>query len=240
MNKKTIIIIGATSGIGRALFEKYATEGNRVGIVGRRTHLLNELQQKYPDNTVTTRADITKQDEATQAIHDLHAELKDIDIAIVCSGTGDINAKLEYAKERPTIDTNIMGWTLVVDLLYHIFEQQGHGHLIAISSVGGLRGEPMAPAYSASKAYQINYMEALRKKAYKSENRIHVTDIRPGLVDTAMAKGDGLFWLMPVEKVASQIIAAIRKQKSKAYVTKRWHILGIINKSLPFTLYKRL
>ena len=240
MNKKTIIIIGATSGIGRALFEKYATEGNRVGIVGRRTHLLNELQQKYPDNTVTARADITKQDEATQAIHDLHAELKDIDIAIVCSGTGDINAKLEYAKERPTIDTNIMGWTLVVDMLYHIFEQQGHGHLIAISSVGGLRGEPMAPAYSASKAYQINYMEALRKKAYKSENRIHVTDIRPGLVDTAMAKGDGLFWLMPVEKVASQIIAAIRKQKSKAYVTKRWHILGIINKSLPFTLYKRL
>ena len=240
MNKKTIIIIGATSGIGRALFEKYATEGNRVGIVGRQTHLLNELQQKYPDNTVTTRADITKQDEATQAINDLHAELKDIDIAIVCSGTGDINAKLEYAKERPTIDTNIMGWTLVVDMLYHIFEQQGHGHLIAISSVGGLRGEPMAPAYSASKAYQINYMEALRKKAYKSENRIHVTDIRPGLVDTAMAKGDGLFWLMPVEKVASQIIAAIRKQKSKAYVTKRWHILGIINKSLPFTLYKRL
>ena len=82
--------------------------------------------------------------------------------------------------------------------------------------------------------------KALRKKAYKSENRIHVTDIRPGLVDTAMAKGDDLFWLMPVEKVASQIIAAIRKQKSKAYVTKRWHILGIINKSLPFTLYKRL
>ena len=240
MNKKTIIIIGATSGIGRALFEKYATEGNRVGIVGRRTHLLNELQQKYPDNTVTVRADITKQDETTQAINDLHAKLKDIDIAIVCSGTGDINAKLEYAKERPTIDTNIMGWTLVVDLLYHIFEQQGHGHLIAISSVGGLRGEPMAPAYSASKAYQINYMEALRKKAYKSENRIHVTDIRPGLVDTAMAKGDGLFWLMPVEKVASQIIAAIRKQKSKAYVTKRWHILGIINKSLPFALYKRM
>ena len=240
MNKKTIIIIGATSGIGRALFEKYATEGNRVGIVGRRTHLLNELQQKYPDNTVTVRADITKQDETTQAINDLHAKLKDIDIAIVCSGTGDINAKLEYAKERPTIDTNIMGWTLVVDMLYHIFEQQGHGHLIAISSVGGLRGEPMAPAYSASKAYQINYMEALRKKAYKSGNRIHVTDIRPGLVDTAMAKGNGLFWLMPVEKVASQIIAAIRKQKSKAYVTKRWHILGIINKSLPFTLYKRL
>ena len=125
-------------------------------------------------------------------------------------------------------------------MFYHIFELQGHGHLVAITSAGGLRGEPMAPAYSASKAYQINYMEALRKKAYKSGRQITVTDICPGLVDTAMAKGEGLFWVMPVEKVANQIIAAIRKKKSKAYVTKRWHILAIINKSIPYYLYKRM
>ena len=83
-------------------------------------------------------------------------------------------------------------------------------------------------------------MEALRKKAYKSGNCIHVTDIRPGLVDTAMAKGEGLFWVMPVEKVANQIVAAIRKQKSKAYVTKRWHVHTIINKNLPFSIYKKM
>ena len=239
MNKKTIIIIGATSGIGGALFEKYASDGNCIGIVGRRTHLLNELRQEHPDMTFTATADITKQDEIARAIDVLHSELKDIDLAIVCSGTGDINASLDYAVERPTIDTNVIGWTFVVDTLYNIFEQQGHGHLVAITSAGGLRGEPMAPAYSASKAYQINYMEALRKKAYKSGNHIHVTDIRPGLVNTAMAKGEGLFWVMPVEKAASQIITAIRKQMSKAYVTKRWHILAVINKNLPFALYKK-
>ena len=235
-----IIIIGATSGIGRALFEKYATNGNRIGIVGRRTHLLDELYQEHPDTTITATADITKQDEIARAIDILYSELKHIDLAIVCSGTGDINASLDYAVERPTIDTNVMGWTFVVDTLYNIFEQQGHGHLVAITSAGGLRGEPMAPAYSASKAYQINYMEALRKKAYKSGNHIHITDIRPGLVNTAMAKGEGLFWVMPVEKVASQIITTIRKQMSKVYVTKRWHILAIINKNLPYALYKRL
>ena len=240
MNKQTIIIIGATSGIGRALFEKYVADGNRIGIVGRRTYLLDELRQEYPDMTVIATADITKHDEITQAIDALRVELKDIDLTIVCSGTGDINASLDYAVERPTIDTNVTGWTFVIDTLYHIFEQQGHGHLVAITSAGGLRGEPMAPAYSASKAYQINYMEALRKKAYNSGNHIHVTDIRPGLVDTAMAKGDGLFWVMPVEKVANQIIAAIRKRKSKAYVTKRWHILAIINKYLPFEIFKRM
>ena len=240
MNKQTIIIIGATSGIGRALFEKYATNGNRIGIVGRRTHLLDELYQEHPDTAITATADITKQDEIARAIDILYSELKHIDLAIVCSGTGDINASLDYAVERPTIDTNVMGWTFVVDTLYNIFEQQGHGHLVSITSAGGLRGEPMAPAYSASKAYQINYMEALRKKAYKSGNHIHITDIRPGLVNTAMAKGEGLFWVMPVEKVASQIITTIRKQMSKVYVTKRWHILAIINKNLPYALYKRL
>ena len=239
MNKQSIIIIGATSGIGRALFEKYSADGNRIGIVGRRTHLLDELRQEYPSTTITATSDITKQEEIARAIDALRAKLKDIDLAIVCSGTGDINASLDYAVERPTIDTNVIGWTFVVDTLYNIFEQQGHGHLVAITSAGGLRGEPMAPAYSASKAYQINYMEALRKKAYKSGNHIHVTDIRPGLVNTAMAKGEGLFWVMPVEKAASQIITAIRKQMSKAYVTKRWHILAVINKNLPFALYKK-
>ena len=217
MNKQTIIIIGATSGIGRALFEKYAADGNRIGIVGRRTYLLDKLHHEHPNTAIKATADITKQNEIAQAIDALHSELKDIDLAIVCSGTGDINASLD-----------------------NIFEQQGHGHFVAITSAGGLRGEPMAPAYSASKAYQINYMEALRKKAFKSGGHIKVTDIRLGLVDTAMAKGEGLFWVMPVEKVASQIIAAIRKEKSKAYITKRWHVLAIINKSLPFMFYKRM
>ncbi len=235
-----IVIIGATSGIGKALFEKYANEDNRIGIIGRRAHLLDELQQRYPSKTISAKTDITKLEEIEQAINALHKEMEYIDLAIVCSGTGDINTSLDYAVERPTIDTNVVGWTFVIDILYHIFEQQGHGHLVAITSAGGLRGEPIAPAYSATKAYQINYMEALRKKAFKNGEHIIVTDIRPGLVYTAMAKGDGQFWVMPVDKVASQIIAAIRKKKSIAYVTKRWHILAIINKILPYCLYKRM
>ena len=235
-----IVIIGATSGIGKALFEKYAREDNRIGIVGRRANLLDELCQKYPSKTITAKADITNLEEIEQAINALHKELEYIDLAIVCSGIGDINATLEYNVERLTIDTNITGWTFVIDRLYNIFVQQGHGHLVAITSAGGFRGEPIAPAYSASKAYQINYMEALRKKAYKSGSQIYVTDIRPGLVNTAMVKGEGLFWVMPVEKVANQIITAIHKNKYKAYVTKRWHILAIINKNLPFALYKRM
>ena len=235
-----IVIIGATSGIGKTLFHKYAIGENRIGIIGRREHLLDELRQEYPQTTIAVKADVTNMIEIEQAITTLHNAFRYIDLAIVCSGTGDINITLDYAIEQPTINTNVVGWTFVVDHFYTLFELQGFGHLVAITSVGGQRGEMMAPAYSASKAYQINYMEGLRKRAYKSSSHIRVTDIRPGLVDTAMAKGDGLFWVMPVEKVASQIMTAIRKKKSKAYVTKRWHLLAIINKNLPYRLYKRM
>lgn len=240
-NKRmNIIIIGATSGIGKALFQNYVTANNRVAIIGRRTNLLEGLRQKYFLNTIIATADVTNLSETEQAVEYLTQELGQVDLAIVCSGTGEINPSLDYLMERPTIDTNIVGWTFLVDKLYHIFEKQRYGHLVTVTSAGGLRGEPMAPAYSASKAYQINYMEALRKKAYKSGGKINVTDIRPGLVDTAMAKGEGLFWVMPVEKVANQICNAIRKKRTKAYVTKRWHMLAILNKSLPFSVYKRI
>jgi len=235
-----IVIIGATSGIGKALLETYANGENVIGIIGRRTHLLDELHLKYPSKTITAKADITNLEEIEKAIDTLHKVLGNIDLAILCAGTGEMNATLNYAVERPTIDTNVVGWSFIIDKLYHILEQQNNGHLVAITSVGGLRGEPMAPAYSATKAFQINYMEALRKKAYKNGKHITVTDIRPGLIDTAMAKGDGLFWVMPVEKVVSQIIAAISKKRSKAYVTKRWHIIAIINKNLPYCIYKRM
>ena len=121
---------------------------------------------------IPAKADITNLEEIGQAICTLHETFGHIDLAIACAGTGEINAALDYAVERPTIDTNVVGWTFVIDMLYHIFERQGCGYLVAITSAGGLRGEPMAPAYSATKAYQINYMEALRKKAFKNGGHI--------------------------------------------------------------------
>ena len=77
-----IVIIGATSGIGKALFEKYARGDNRIGIVGRRANLLDELCQKYPSQTITAKADITNLEEIEQAINALHKELEYIDLAI--------------------------------------------------------------------------------------------------------------------------------------------------------------
>ncbi len=223
-----ILIIGATSGIGRELWKQYTAAGNQVAVVGRRTALLNEMQQEHPQHTLPFTFDVSQHNEVASLLADIQKQIGIIHLAIVCAGIGDLNPDLRFAIEEATIRTNILGWTALVDSIMHIFIQQESGHLATITSVGGLTGEPQAPAYSATKAYQINYTQALYKKARPLG--IHVTEIRPGLVDTAMAKGEGLFWVMPVEKVAKQIIAAIAKKKARVIVTKRWSILAFIMK----------
>lgn len=235
-----IIIIGATTGIGRELYNIYTRNGDIVGIIGRRTKLLEELYNSNPHNTYYQTADVMDIAETNVAMQTLRTRLGGIDMVIVCAGTGDLNPELTFEKELPTLQTNVIGWTNIVDQSYTVFEEQGYGHLVLITSIGGLRGEPAAPAYSATKAYQINYAEALAKKAYKSAKPIYITDIRPGFVDTAMAKGEGLFWVMPVQKVALQIFKAIQKKASREVVTKRWRVLAYLIKNMPFGLYKKI
>lgn len=232
-----ILIIGASSGIGRELSIQYANKGNEVIAIARRKPLLHELSQISPHIRIA-QGDISNIEEINVLLSDIFKET--VDLVILCSGIGEINPQLDFTLEKRTIDVNIIGWTFCVDTIYAKFEKQSHGHLVILSSCGGLRGEPMAPSYSASKAYQSNYAEALCKKAYKSKFPIYITDIRPGLVNTKMAKGSGLFWVMPTEKVAIQIINAIAKKKNVAIVTKRWKIIHWIMRHLPHSLYIRI
>lgn len=80
----------------------------------------------------------------------------------------------------------------------------------------------------------------MRQKTNKVNKKIFVTDIRPGFVDTAMAKGNGLFWVAPVEKASKQIYTAIQKKKKIAYITKRWKFIAQILKLMPSSLYCKI
>lgn len=237
---KKAIIIGATSGIGRELAKLLVNNNYKVGITGRRASLLNEIKSENPDSYAVALFDITNYSDVSQCLDMLVAELGGADLIILSSGTGDNNDSLDFRIEKETIDTNVAGFTCALDWAFNFFEKQGFGHLIAISSIGGLRGSRLAPAYNASKAYQMNYLEGLRQKSVKSRKPITVTDIRPGLVDTNMAKGDGLFWVMPVEKTAKQIMSAINRKKKVAYVTKRWKLIAFLLRIMPKMLYDRM
>jgi short-subunit dehydrogenase len=161
-------------------------------------------------------------------------------LLIISSGTGDLNEKLDFEIEKRTIETNVTGFTCIANWTYNYFENQKSGHLVAISSVGGLRGSRIAPAYNATKAYQINYLEGLRQKAKKLNEPIFVTDVRPGFVDTDMAKGEGQFWVATVDKATQQIFDAIKQKKKIVYVTKRWRLIATILKRIPSTIYDRM
>jgi short-subunit dehydrogenase len=237
---KKAIIVGATSGIGKGLALKLAAENYLVGITGRRTELLETLKSEKPNAFYPITFDVTDTRKTVACLENLTQQLGGLDLLIISSGAGDLNEKLDFEIEKRTLETNVTGFTCIADWAFNYFENQKSGHLVAITSVGGIRGSRGAPAYNATKAFQINYLEGLRQKATNLNTPIFVTDIRPGFVDTAMAKGEGQFWVASVEKATDQIYTAIKKKKKIAYITKRWWLIGAILKRIPRQIYDRL
>lgn len=237
---KKAIIIGATSGIGKGLARLLVKNNYKVGITGRRTELLEELKAENPNSYFIKTFDVIDIKIADEKLEELTVELGGLDLLAISSGTGELNDYLDFAIEKRTIETNVLGFTCAADWAFNYFEKQKSGHLVGISSVAGLRGSRQSPSYNATKAFQINYLEALRQKATKLKQQIFVTDIRAGFVATEMAKGEGLFWVMPVEKTVQQIYGAIKKKKKIAYFTKRWRIIATILKRIPIPIYDRM
>lgn len=238
MNK--VIIIGATSGIGKELAKIFSSYDYEVGIVGRRTNLLKELASELPTKTYPLTVDIKKIDEAIKSLEGLLLDMQEVDIIVISAGTGHINMALDWFPEKETIDTNILGFAAMANVAMHYFMNKGTGHLVGISSIAGIRGSGEAPAYNASKSFVSNYLEGLTIKVAKSKLPITITDICPGLVDTAMAKGDGLFWVASPQKAAKQIYNTIKRKKKKAYITKRWKLVALLLKIMPDYIYNKL
>jgi short-subunit dehydrogenase len=236
---KRIIIIGASSGIGRELALRYLKAGNKVGITGRRKELLDELKQQYPQQVCTEVFDVTGNNNI-QHLNSLISQLGGMDLFLYNSGHGDINKELNPELERTTTQTNVNGFVELTVHAFNYFANQGHGHIAATSSVASTRGNSWAPSYSASKAFMSTYMEGLAMKAERMKRKIAVTDIQPGFVKTKMAKGAGQFWVAEVDKAVDQIYRALEKRKRKVYVTKRWALIAWLMKQMPYAIYKRM
>ena len=230
---KKAIIIGASSGIGAALVDSLVNDGYVVGITARREELLMEIQKKFPDRVFYKVMDVQQTDKIEQICEELSQTIGGLDLMIISAGIGHLNKSLDFEISHDVVKTNVGGFTCVTNWSMNYFQKQGHGHLANISSIAGLLGNGIAPSYNATKAYQINYFNGLRKKVKKLKLRIALTDIRPGFVDTAILKGNGLFWIAPVDKAAKQIYAAIRRKKKRVYITKRWALIALIIRLKP-------
>ena len=158
-----ILIIGATSGIGQYLWKHFSSTGNMVSVIGRRSDVLNEMTKTAPHNTVPIPCDIADLVAFNKAFTNIIDKFNTIDLIILCAGIGELNHELDIETELHTVNVNVAGWTNCVDTAYNQFRKQGFGHLVTITSVGGLQPTPIAPSYSASKAFQINYTKSLQK-----------------------------------------------------------------------------
>lgn len=235
-----IIIIGATTGIGKALAELYISQGNEVILTGRRLKLLEEIQEAYPTQQIHISqmdvVDITDTRHKMQALADRHGGFDKI---IINAGVGF--GKASFEEEIQTIDVNVKGFVAIAQWAYAYFKNKGSGHIVGVSSLAALRSSPYAPEYHASKAFVSSYMEGLRLRSSKFRHNIAVTDIRPGFVDTPMTKQNkGMFWVASPEKAAKQIVTAIESKKNVAYITKRYFLLAILMKVFPEWLLAKI
>jgi short-subunit dehydrogenase len=234
-----IIIIGATSGIGRELARIYAGEGHLVGVSGRRQDLLYSLQLEFPNHVVTECFDVTTPQSITHVQSLIH-KLGGLDLLIYNAGYGDVSDALDWEIDRQTVEINVNGFISIVHYTFQYFVAHGGGQLATTSSIASIRGNSQAPAYSASKAFQSVYFEGLHMKAKKAGWPIYVSDIQPGFVDTKMARGEGRFWVASPEKAAYQIVEALRKKKWRVYITRRWWLVAKLAKWMPDFVYHRI
>jgi short-subunit dehydrogenase len=239
MDKK-VIIIGATSGIGREVALLYIAKGWKVGIAGRRAAELESLRMEAPEQVSAQVLDVTQAD-ATQKLQALIEQTGGMDVFLLSSGIGKQNYALQTDIELATAATNVEGFIRMTNAAYHYFEQQGHGHLAVISSIAGTKGLGAAAAYSATKGFQNIYMDALDQLARMQKLNIHFTDIRPGFVATPLLNDQRRYpMLMEAHAVAKDILRAIERKKRVAIIDWKYRLLVGFWRLIPRWIWLRL
>lgn len=235
---KRIIIIGASSGLGKELAQHHIRAGNIVGIGGRRENLLEEIRAINPKNVFIKKID-TRKPQAKDELISLIEEMGGMDVFVYCSGVGYINKKLDFEKEMQTVEVNVYGFTQLVNVAYHYFTKRGSGHIVGVASVAGERTLSRCPAYSATKRYNIMYLKAIRQLAEKNKYNIRVTTVMPGFIKTDMVKFH--YPLMTnLDKGGKLLFKAIEKGKKKTFIPGYWGLISLFMYIIPSFIWKKI
>jgi short-subunit dehydrogenase len=238
---RNAVVVGASSGIGRALALRLARDGWTLGLTGRRVALLESLREEIGGATQVQEMDVADVPAATARLEALIARMGGADLVVLNAGTGARNPDLAWEREEPALRVNVLGFAALAAAAMRHFLARGCGHLVGISSVSALRGNRHAPAYAASKAFVSHYLECLWLYAAKSGLPIAVTDVQPGFVDTDLVRGqDRMFWIATPEKAADRIHDAIRRRRKRAVITRRWVLMAWLMRVLPDWAYRRI
>tara|TARA_B100000029_G_scaffold106035_1_gene96690 strand:- start:4571 stop:5326 length:756 start_codon:yes stop_codon:yes gene_type:complete len=182
---KNVWITGASSGIGKALAVKFASEGWQVAASARRENLLEDLNKQNP-NIYSFPLDVKNQLETKNIFQNVLKKLKSVDISVFCTGMHDPDAekKLDAEKIREIMETNFFGTLNCIAAVNDYFREKKSGHISIVSSVAGYRGLPAASGYCASKSALSSLAESLYFD-FKRYN-VRVSLVSPGFIKTPM------------------------------------------------------
>lgn len=236
---KRAIVMGASSGMGHEVAKILLQKGWHVGVAARREDKLEKLCSEYPQLSGYEKIDICNKD-ATEGLDKLIEKLGGMDVYIHMSGIGKQNSDLTPDIELATVETNGLGFTRMVGHAFRYFSENGGGHIVAISSIAGTKGLGPAPSYSATKAMQNTYLEAIEQLACNRQLGISITDIRPGFVDTPLIEGSNYPLKLNAERVARKIVGAVEHKRHVSIIDWRYRLLVFFWRLIPSWLWRRI
>jgi short-subunit dehydrogenase len=242
---KTILLTGASGGIGLALSRQLAKEKVNLALLARRENILRQLADELKDSgsvMLPVKCDVSNRDETARACREIQARFGHVDIAIFNSGLShraDVDDfRVDIARE--IFDVNVFGMLNFVGDLLPDFIKRKEGTIVGVTSLADCRGLPKNRFYSASKAAATALLESLRVEL--KEHGINVITVKPGFVKTPMTEGN-LYpkpFLMTPEKAAAIIIKGIIKEKTMIQFPLPIVLASKLLKAMPGFLYERI
>ena len=183
-NQKKIWITGASSGIGKALSEKFALEGWKVAVSARRKEILDEMAKNK--NISSYPLDVTNQDQINYTFTKIIEDFKNLDLCVFSSGTYDpkLEQEINIKQNKFVMETNFFGVLYCIKSVEKYFKNKKNGHISIVSSVAAYRGLPNSSGYGPSKAALSNLAESLYFDFKKHNVRISL--VSPGFIKTPL------------------------------------------------------
>jgi len=250
---KVVWIIGASSGIGAGLAKTLAIHGARLIITSRDYAALQSLEELVENRTSCTilPADMTDNARLPQVVERAISAYGHIDIVIHSAGVGQRSAAIDtqLSVYQQLMTVNFFGPLAITQYLLPHFKRQGHGHVVAISSMSGLMGFPLRSGYAASKHALKGYFETLQVE--HTLNNFYVTIVSPGRIKTGLSlsalTGDGAPYDkmdkgqlngIPVDECVIRILKAVSRKKKHVIIARSERLLYWLRILIPPAYYR--
>lgn len=240
-----VLIIGATSAIAKATARIYAQQACTLHLIARREDQLeamcSDLLVRGASSVSSSLLDLNDFAQHEIALAEAFNKLGGVDIALICHGSLSDQERVEkdFKQAQAEINTNGISVISLLTVLSQKFIEQQQGTIAVITSVAGDRGRQPNFIYGAAKSLVSTYLQGLRGKLLP--HKVHIVDIRPGLVDSPMTAQipKGPLWSSP-ERVAQKIVKSIRRGSHTVYAPAYWRLIMLIVKMIPEFIFKRL